>query len=178
MISRAIALASAMSLPTSMPSHTSAHSAELVRRGGPGQRLLPGSRAETPALTHQGFGQTEKSVFHGLIMLFLTGRDELLDPPEPERELILRLRVREADEAFARVAERSPGKHRDAGLVQQPARELVLVETSALDVRKHVERALGSGAAHARDLVEAVDDEVAAVIECLDHAVHGMLRLR
>src|SRR5712692_61878 len=33
MISRAIALASAMSLPTSIPNHRSAHSAELVRRG-------------------------------------------------------------------------------------------------------------------------------------------------
>ena len=33
MISRAIAFASAMSDPTSRPSHRSAHSAELVRRG-------------------------------------------------------------------------------------------------------------------------------------------------
>ena len=33
MISRAIAFASAMSDPTSSPSHASAHAAELVRRG-------------------------------------------------------------------------------------------------------------------------------------------------
>ena len=41
MISRAIALASAMSLPTSMPSQTSAHSAELVRRGSTAIKRAP-----------------------------------------------------------------------------------------------------------------------------------------
>src|SRR3954465_7204140 len=41
MISRPTALASAMSLPTSRPSHTSAHSAELVRRGSTANRRAP-----------------------------------------------------------------------------------------------------------------------------------------
>src|SRR6476659_5910694 len=41
MISRAIALASAMSQPTSRPSHPSAHSADEVRRGSPAYSLAP-----------------------------------------------------------------------------------------------------------------------------------------
>ena len=41
MISRPIAFASAMSLPTSRPSHTSAHSAELVRRGSTAYSRAP-----------------------------------------------------------------------------------------------------------------------------------------
>ena len=41
MMTRAIAFASEMSLPTSIPSHTSAHSAELVRRGSTAINLAP-----------------------------------------------------------------------------------------------------------------------------------------
>ena len=41
MISRPIALARAMSEPTSRPSHTSAHSAEVVRRGSTGDSRAP-----------------------------------------------------------------------------------------------------------------------------------------
>ena len=41
MISRAIALASAMSLPTSSPSQTSAHSADDVRRGSTAYSRAP-----------------------------------------------------------------------------------------------------------------------------------------
>ena len=46
MISRATALASAMSLPTSRPSHTSAHSALDVRRGSTAYSRAP---RRTPA---------------------------------------------------------------------------------------------------------------------------------
>ena len=41
MISRAIVFESAMSEPTSMPSHTSPHSAEVVRRGSTTYNLAP-----------------------------------------------------------------------------------------------------------------------------------------
>jgi hypothetical protein len=41
MISRAMVFESAMSEPTSMPSHTSAHSAEVVRRGSTTYSLAP-----------------------------------------------------------------------------------------------------------------------------------------
>ena len=41
MISRAIALDSAMSEPTSIPSHRSAHCAEVVRRGSTTTSLAP-----------------------------------------------------------------------------------------------------------------------------------------
>jgi hypothetical protein len=41
MISRAIVLESAMSVPTSMPSQPSAHCAELVRRGSTTYRRAP-----------------------------------------------------------------------------------------------------------------------------------------
>src|SRR5919109_4445351 len=106
------------------------------------------------------------------------GGDELLDAPQAELQLVLGLRVGDADEALAGGAESGPGEDRDARLAEEPARQLLLVKTGALDVREDVEGTLRALAAHARDLVEAVDDQVAPVLEHLDHAAHGVLRLR
>src|SRR5262249_61957794 len=96
----------------------------------------------------------------------------------PEPELILRLGVRQADEALAGVTESGSGQHGDTCLVEQPARQLVLVESGALDVWKDIERALRSQAADAGDLVHAIYHQVAPVLEHLDHAVHRVLGLR
>src|SRR5438093_8947433 len=109
--------------------------------------------------------------------LRFVGGDELLDAPEAELQLVLGLGVGEADESLARRSERRPGQHGHAGLVEKTARELMLVETRALDVREDIERALGPGTANPRDLVHAADHQVAAVLEDLDHAAHRVLRL-
>src|SRR3989440_8405226 len=121
-------------------------------------------RRRPPSLTS---GSVRRRRPSSMRRLCLVGRDELLDPAESQLQLVLRLRVGEADEALAGVAKRGAGEHGNAGLVQQAAGELVLIESSALDVRKHVEGALGPGASHARDLVDAVDHEVAPVLEDL-----------
>src|SRR6266851_7514193 len=290
MISRAIAFARAMSLPTSMPSHTSAHSAELVRRGSTAIKRAPfrtprstwwkkmgwvsrafephrkmtlvssaswyedvpppapntvarpatlgacqvrlqlsmlllcittrvnfwamkfsslvvleqlnmpkawgplcraaskpaaalvkassqeAARSRPPSRTSGSVRRTRPSSIE-VPMLFLVGGDELLDPAKPKLELVLRLRIRESDEPLAALAEGRPWKHRDAGLVQQTRRKLVLVEAGPLDVGERGERPLRTRAAHAWDLVDAVDDQVPAVLEHLHHAVHRVLRL-
>src|SRR5438477_336575 len=105
-------------------------------------------------------------------MLFLVRGDELLDPAKPQLELVLRLRVGQADETLPAVSKRGAGKHGDAGLVEQAIGELVLVETGTLDVRERIERTLRPRAAHARNFVDAVDDQVPPVLEHLHHAVH------
>src|ERR671923_162092 len=96
------------------------------------------------------------------------GGDELLDAPQAELQLVLGLRVGDADEALAGGAESGPGEDRDARLAEESARQLLLVKAGALDVREDVEGPLRALAAHARDLVEAVDDQVAPVREVAD----------
>src|SRR5438093_4931546 len=81
--------------------------------------------------------------------LRFVGGDELLDAPEAELQLVLGLRVGEADESLSCRYEHCPGQHRHAGLVEKAARELVLVKARALDVREDVKRALRPGAADA-----------------------------
>ena len=54
----------------------------------------------------------------------------------------------------------------------------MLVETRRRDIWKRVEGPLRPRAAHARDLVDAVDDQVATVLEDLHHPAHGVLGFR
>src|SRR5439155_3390581 len=160
----------------------------LTRRlktgGGSGQRLFPGRGAKAPAVSDQRLGQTAKATIHEpntigkrtqRYALRAVGGHELLDPAQPERQLVLRLRVSEADEPFPRRAKRGPRQNRDAGFVQQAARQLVLVEPRAFDVREDVERSLRPRAANTGYVVHAVDHQVAAVLEHLDHAAHRVL---
>src|SRR5213593_1990405 len=287
MISRAMALASAMSLPTSMPIHTSAHSVELVRLGSTAISLAPlrtprsrwwkkigwVSRAFEPqrmmtsvssasrydevpppapntvarpatlgacqvrlqlsmlllcmtarvnfwamkfislvvfeqlnmpkacgpcmraasnpaaalvrASSHDAGRSLPPSLTRGSVrrsmrnpILGPVGRDELLDAAQAELQLVLRLRIGKADEALARGTERRAREDGHAGLVEQPVRQVVLVEASALDVREDVEGPLRPVAAYPWDLGQAVDDQVAPVLEDLHHSAHGVLRLR
>src|SRR6266851_1520087 len=50
-------------------------------------------------------------------------------------------------------------------------------EARALDVWKRVEGALRPRTTHAGNAVDAVDDQVAAMLEYPDHALHGVRRL-
>src|SRR6266581_2179733 len=103
--------------------------------------------------------------------------EEPPDAVEPLRELVLRLRVGEPDEALPPVPECGPGQQCDPGLGEQPIGKLALVEAGALDVGKGVEGALRLRAPHAGDRVETVDHEVPPVLENPDHAVHRSLGL-
>src|SRR5690348_16910044 len=89
-----------------------------------------------------------------------------------ERRLQIRLRagVRKAQIPLAMRAERGAGQRGHAGLVQQPLRNLCRRAPRAGDVRKHVERAARPQALHARQLVEAVDEQIAPPLELRHHA--------
>src|SRR5205807_2595129 len=95
--------------------------------------------------------------------LRLVSGDVLLDPPQSKLQLVLRLRVSEANESFAPVPERGPRQDRHARLAEQPPRELMLVEAGALDIGEGIKRALRPRASHARNLVDAVHHQVAPV---------------
>src|SRR5713226_1333107 len=103
---------------------------------------------------------------------------ELLDPLQPSPQLVLRLRVGDADVPLPRLTERRPGKHRNTRLRQESIRQLPLPKPRALDIRERVEGSLRPRAADAGDFVEAIDDEVPAMLEHLDHSIHRMRRLR
>src|SRR6266581_7632377 len=67
-----------------------------------------------------------------LLPLPSPSRTVLLEEPpdavEPLRELVLRLRGGEPDEALPPVPERRPGQQGDTGLSEQPVRKFALVE--------------------------------------------------
>lgn len=84
MISRPIAFASAMSLPTSMPSQTSAHSAELVRRGSTAYSRAP---LRTPRRTWwKKIGCVSRALLpqRTIRSVSSTSRYELVPPPAPK----------------------------------------------------------------------------------------------
>src|SRR5438876_8632858 len=72
-------------------------------------------RRSPPSLTSGSDRRRSPSCMAPLYVsrLRLVGGDELLDPPQAELQLVLRLRVGEADESLAREAERRPGQNRD-----------------------------------------------------------------
>lgn len=84
MISRAMAFASEMSEPTSSPSHTSAHCAELVRRGSMTNSLAP---FRTPFSTWwKKIGCVSRALEPHNRMTFVSSiaRYELVPPPAPK----------------------------------------------------------------------------------------------
>src|SRR6185295_458265 len=83
---------------------------------------------------------------------------------------------RDPDVVAPDATERRPGEDADAGLVEQPLRELRAAQPRARDVRERVERAGWLQGADARDRVEAVDDQVAPGPELHDHRVDVVLR--
>ena len=85
------------------------------------------------------------------------GRPSSPAPPD----VLERVGVRDAQVALAVLAERGAREHRHAGLVEQPVGQLARVEARPLDVREGVERAVRHDAGHARQPVQAVDDELA-----------------
>src|SRR6266849_463681 len=118
---------------------------------------------------------SSQSVF---LRLGLVGCDELLDPLQPPQQLVLRLGVGDADVPLPRLPERRPRQHRNASLRQQPVGQLPLPKPRALDIWKRIEGSLRPGAANTGEFVEAVHDEVPAMLEHLDHPIHRMRRLR
>src|SRR6266851_4375384 len=145
MISRAIALASEMSLPTSRPSQRSANSAAArsMASSHVAGRRTPSSR------TSGCVRRCRPSSIGPRLALPSVRLHELADAVEAQLELVLRLGVREPDEPLPRLAEGGSGQHRDARLVQQARRQVALVEAGCLDVGKRVERALRQLAPHA-----------------------------
>src|SRR6266852_1873797 len=106
------------------------------------------------------------------------GGHKLLDPLQPPQQLVLRLGVGDADIPLPRLPERRSRQHRNASLRQQPVGQLPLPKPRALDIWKRIEGSLRPGAANTGDFVEAVHDEVPAMLEHLDHPIHRMRRLR
>src|SRR5260370_5921925 len=104
------------------------------------------------------------------------GCHELLDPLQPPQQLVLRLRVGDADIPLPRLPERRPRQHRNTRLRQQLVGQLPLPKTRALYIWKRVEGSLRPSAANTGDFVEAVADEVPALLEHLGHPLHRMRR--
>src|SRR3984893_6328340 len=86
-------------------------------------------------------------------------RHEIPDALKPAQQLVLRLRVRDANVTLARRAECGARQDRNTRFAEQAFGQLTLSESCALDVRKRIERALGPRAADARDGVESIDDQ-------------------
>src|ERR1051326_5476995 len=92
----------------------------------------------------------------------LQRREDRLHPLEGAAEIRLGVGVGEAQVGFAVRAERRAREHGDAGLVEDARRDLGRRTARARDVREDVEGAARERALHAAQLVEAVDDQVAA----------------
>ena len=106
---------------------------------------------------------------------------ELLEPAERRLEVVERVRVGDAKEPFAAVAERGAGDDGDLFLLQKAGREVVAGHAELADVREDVEGALRLKARQshraqrveheAASLVVGVAhhrDVVVAVLQCLD----------
>ena len=102
--------------------------------------------------------------------------DERPDPLQGLGQVLARVGVRDPDVVRRRSAERRPGEHAHAGLLEQPVGQLGAGQAGPGDVREHVERAGRREASEAGDRVEPVDDEVAPRPELDDHLVDVALR--
>src|SRR6185295_4738366 len=85
--------------------------------------------------------------------------EEAAHPVERPCQVLPRVRVRETEVGAADAAERRAGEHRDPSFVEQAPCQLVGLEPGARDVREGVERAARHPAGHARQRVQALDDE-------------------
>src|ERR1017187_9504048 len=97
----------------------------------------------------------------------------LLRPPIDAIQRLLKIfdRISDAEPqmALAICAECSSGQRRNSHIVQQRVRQLLRGPARLLDVGESVERALGQPAGESLDLVEAVDEQVAAAVKFLAH---------
>lgn len=80
--------------------------------------------------------------------------------------------IGEADEAFAVCAECCAGEAGNASFVKEEVCGLLRRHAGGFDVREHVERAMGLVTTEARDLIEAVNDGIAATLEFLEEDVY------
>jgi hypothetical protein len=87
-----------------------------------------------------------------------------------------RVGVREANVAFALIAEAGAGHQRDPGLVQQLVLQLARGVAGAGDVGKRIEGAARAHAAKTRERVQALEDHPAPVVECGHHPLDRVLR--
>src|SRR6266511_3146427 len=111
-------------------------------------------RGETPApvLGRAGWHRTE----------------DLADPPHALGNRLARRRVRDADVALARLAERAARRHGDGGFLEDPLAQGLAVE-AYIDLREDVERAGRSIRRESVNLRELLHDEVPPRAELRDH---------
>src|SRR3954452_23831434 len=103
-------------------------------------------------------------------------RDNLLDPLERQLQVVLRVRVADADVVLADLSEGRARERANAAVVEQRVGHLRPVHARARDVREDVESAVWHAATNARNVVQPVDDELAPRAELLDHGLDGVLR--
>src|SRR4051794_9356179 len=103
-------------------------------------------------------------------------RDDLGNALERELQVLLRVRVADPDVVLANLSEGRARKGAHAAVVEQGVGHLRPVHARATDVREDVESAVWHAATNARNVVEAVDDELASGAELLDHGLDRVLR--
>ena len=106
------------------------------------------------------------------------GADILRDAPRRLLEVGDGCRVAEADVTFANGSERAPWEDRDSDLVEQCGGQLAIAESGRADVREHVERSRWTVTFEARNVIEELDNPIAAPAELGDHAIHRRVGLR
>src|SRR5262249_5302746 len=106
----------------------------------------------------------------------LARAQELAHAVERAQDVLGRVGVGKAHIAFAKNAEVGAADDRDAGVLEQRGSERLRLPAGALDVGEGVERALGRGAGHSRQAVQALDHDLPAPVELVDHLRHLVLR--
>src|SRR5438270_8159193 len=100
---------------------------------------------------------------------------EAVDALERPADILGGVRVSQAQEAAAALAEGGSGQYRHACLLEQAFCKLTLVHAGRFNVGKDVEGSLWPGAGKAVDRVQAVDKQVAAALELPPHALDRAL---
>src|SRR5664279_305746 len=93
----------------------------------------------------------------------------LIDAIQRLLKILDRIGDTEPQMALAICAECGSGQRRNSRILQQRVGQLLRLPARLLDVGESVERALGQPAGESLDLVEAVDEQVAAAVKFLAH---------
>src|SRR5258708_7203173 len=99
----------------------------------------------------------------------------VLYPVEGLLDVFQRIRDAETNETLTIGAERCTGKAGNAGFFEQSIRQLFRCPAGALDVRKHIECALGIPTAKSLDFVETLYHQLAPAAELREHVIDRRL---
>jgi len=105
-----------------------------------------------------------------------SGSTKLAHAIQRFQDILGRVGVGQPQIAFAENAEVRPPDQRDAGVVEHRGGERLCLPPGSLDVGECIEGALRHDAAHAGQLVQPFDHDLAALVELRDHLVRGVLR--